>query len=92
MATIEEFPQTQIRTQSHDRIIKTCEALERLRSGGTATDVQQTLIDMIEGTVSVMTVRRDLWLLHNLGLARWSQVENARWWHAIKLKSDPIDD
>ena len=84
MSSLVEIPQDQVRTQSHERIVKTLAALKRLRSGGTASDVRETLMDLIDDTISVMTVRRYLWLLKSLGLAEFSEVDNSRWWQAVE--------
>lgn len=66
------------------RILKTLEAVRSLRSGGTAMDVREALLEITNQQVAhLRTIRRDLWLLEQLEKIEFElSGDGVRYWRA----------
>lgn len=80
MPALTDVPDQRIQIQSHQRVIAVREALTSMSLGGTARDIQERVCMQTRDRVSTDTVRRALWLLHDLGVIEVLEIGNARWW------------
>ena len=86
MATTIEDPQDSLRRATDDRILATLNALEKLKSGGTAMEIREAMFELGNGAIAhLRTVRRDLWLLKRLGLATYTCESGIRSWKSTRV-------
>lgn len=78
-------PQDFFRRDIDHRIVATRNAVKTLRSGGTAMEVREAMIELGQSEVAnLRTVRRDLWLLYRLGNVTFEESsDGVKFWRTV---------
>lgn len=83
MAAIDEIPQRMLRHGAYLRAHVAMQALASMRSGGTASDVRDAVIELTGDRYSIDAIKLSLWHLSELKKVDIQQIENSRWYVAL---------